>query len=92
MSCSVYNHSLLFCAFQTRMALEKGAQAVIFDVSDDAKAAAEVGVQAQLELQQRCRNGITIDSVVISFSSYSYGTQNPFSVQSCWWRLTMQRS
>lgn len=34
------------------MALEKGAQAVIFDVSDDAKAAAEVSVQAQLKLYQ----------------------------------------
>lgn len=28
------------------MALDKGAQAVIFDVSDDANAAAEVSVQA----------------------------------------------
>ncbi len=29
------------------MALDKGAQAVIFDVSDDANAAAEVTVQTQ---------------------------------------------
>lgn len=30
------------------MALDKGAQAVIFDVSDDANAAAEVSVKARL--------------------------------------------
>lgn len=34
--------SNVFLLFQTRMALNKGAQAVIFDVSDDANAAAEV--------------------------------------------------
>lgn len=32
------------------MALDKGAQAVIFDVSDDANAAAEVSVQTRLQL------------------------------------------
>lgn len=33
------------------MALDKGAQAVIFDVSDDANAAAEVSVKARLQTQ-----------------------------------------
>lgn len=43
-SCYVYLSvgSHVFLLFQTRMALNKGAQAVIFDVSDDANAAAEV--------------------------------------------------
>lgn len=35
----------MLCAFQARMALDKGAQAVIFDVSDDANAALEVSVK-----------------------------------------------
>lgn len=39
------------------MALEKGAQAVIFDVSDDAKAAAEVSAQMQLQLYQFIKYG-----------------------------------
>ena len=54
--CSIY---VLFltevfpcCLLQARMALEKGAQAVIFDGSDDAKAAAEVSEQTQLQLYQ----------------------------------------
>lgn len=38
------------CLLQARMALDKGAQAVIFDVSDDANAAAEVSVKARLLL------------------------------------------
>lgn len=42
---------LLLCFFtQARMALEKGAQAVIFDVSDDAKAAAEVSILPKTRL------------------------------------------
>ncbi len=48
--CLVFNWSLLCCLLQARMALDKGAQAVIFDVSDDANAAAEVSVQTQLQL------------------------------------------
>lgn len=37
------------------MALDKGAQAVIFDISDDASAAAEVSMQPQLKLCQSIR-------------------------------------
>lgn len=40
----VFHCILLCCVLQARMALDKGAQAVIFDVSDDANAAAEVSV------------------------------------------------
>lgn len=43
----------VFLLSQTRMALNKGAQAVIFDVSDDANAAAEV--TASLD---GCRNSL----------------------------------
>ena len=43
--------SPLRCLLQARMALDKGAKAVIFDVSDDANAAAEVSVQAQFKRQ-----------------------------------------
>lgn len=43
--CFIFNSLVILCAFQARMALDKGAQAVIFDVSDDANAALEVSVK-----------------------------------------------
>lgn len=46
--------SHVFLLSQTRMALNKGAQAVIFDVSDDANAAAEVTANPD-----GCRNSLT---------------------------------
>ena len=56
--------SLLCCLLQARMALDKGAQAVIFDVSDDANAAAEVSAHTQTQLlqksAQKCHTHISV--------------------------------
>lgn len=81
---------------QARMALDKGAQAVIFDVSDDANAAAEVRVPhslkeyirklqvAKTKMQQKEKKTSHSFFVFCAPLSHSCGKPTPFPVQWCW--------
>lgn len=82
------------------MALDKGAQAVIFDVSDDADAAAEVSVRGRPEAP--LQHGTPSESwhshlCVVPFPVFfgprsSCGRRTRSPVPWCWWSLMMQRS
>lgn len=75
------------------MALEKGAQAVIFDVSDDANAAADVSERTQLQLYQfikthnmnkHIQDAHFVSLTLLCISTHSCQKQTLFPVQSCW--------